>query len=212
MKNLLLNEYPTYFGATGRYTISSVSKESSFALNDEKACRECRGQNKQHCSGEDADMHMLLHTDHPVMVVDIETFFNQFDGKRAAIKNRCDRMLYDDSKIVLVDFYCGLQKFLPPYTNNKGEQPGKLAKARLQITSTVEKICEVPSINERIAGYETKEGIFACRFKKSEPNPALLGEPAMQIFLNSTPQVKGYTDIAHGFKFRMLEYPETYEW
>jgi len=212
MKDLLLNTYPAHFGATGRYTISSDSKEGSFALNDEKACRECRGRNKQQCSEEDADTHMLVHADHPVMVVDIETFLNQFDGKRAAIKDRCDRMIYDGSKIVFVDFYCGLQKYLLPYSNTGGDQPGKLAKARHQITNTVEKICEVPFINERIANYATKEGIFACRIKKPEPNPALLGEPAMQTFLNSAPRVKGYTDIAHGFKFHMLEYPETYEW
>lgn len=212
MKYLLLNEYPAHFGANGRYDISSVENQGTFSLNDKKACHECRGQNKQQCSEEDADRHMLLHADHPVTVVDIEGFLNQFDGKKAAIKDRCDRMLYDDNKIVLVDFYCGQQKFVPPYSNTRGEQPGKLAKARLQINSTVEKICEVPSINERIAHYATKEGIFACRIKKPEPNPALLGEPAMQTFLNSIPQVKGYTDIAHGFKFRMLEYPEIYEW
>ena len=102
---------------------------------------------------------MLLHADHPVTVVDIEGFLNQFDGKKAALKDRCDRMLYDNNKIVLVDFYCGQQKFVPPYSNTQGEQPGKLAKARHQINSTVEKICEVPSINERIAHYATKEGM-----------------------------------------------------
>ncbi|MDY6289719.1 MAG: hypothetical protein SPM02_09755, partial [Bacteroidales bacterium] len=101
MKYLLLNEYPAHFGANGRYDISSVENQGTFPLNDEKACRECRGQNKQQCSEEDADRHMLLHSDHPVTVVDIEGFLNQFDGKKAALKDRCDRMLYDDNKIVL---------------------------------------------------------------------------------------------------------------
>ena len=88
MKNLLLNEYPAHFGANGRYDISSVENQGTFPLNDEKACRECRGQNKQQCSEEDADRHMLLHADHPVTVVDIEGFLNQFDGKKAALKDR----------------------------------------------------------------------------------------------------------------------------
>ncbi len=212
MKNLLLNEYPAHFGANGRYDISSVENQGTFPLNDEKACRECRGQNKQQCSEEDADRHMLLHADHPVTVVDIEGFLNQFDGKKAALKDRCDRMLYDDNKIVLVDFYCGQQKFVPPYSNTQGEQPGKLAKARLQINSTVEKICEMPSINEKMDEYASKEGIFACRIKQPTEVTTLPGAVAMQTFLNSIPQVKGYTIIAHGFKFRMLEYPEIYEW
>lgn len=124
MKNLLLNEYPAHFGANGNYTILSVEKQGVFPLNDEKACRECRGQNKQ---------------------------------------------------------------------------------------STVEKLCEVPAINERMNGYATKEGIFACRIKPpAVPIPP--GSPGAQMFLNSIPKVKGYTNIAYGFKFRMLEYPETYEW
>ncbi len=212
MKELLLNEYPAHFGATGRYTISAVENEGTFSLNDEKACRECRGQNRQQCLEEDADMHMLLHTDHPVTIVDIELFLNQFDGKRAAIKDRCDRMLYDDSKIVLVDFYCGQQKYVDPYINSKGNQPGKLAKARLQINSTVEKICEVPAINERMSEYTIREGIFACRIKKPVIGTPILGAPSMETFLRSTPQVKGYTIIARDFKFRMLEYPTQYVW
>jgi len=212
MKNLLLNEYPAHFGANGKYAILSVEKQGVFPLNDEKACRECRGQDKHQCNNEDADTHMLLNADHPVTVVDIEGFLNQFDGKRAAIKERCDRMLYDDNKIVLVDFYCGQQKYVQPYANTRGEQPGKLANARDQINSTVEKICEVPAINERMNGYATKEGIFAYRIKQPPAVPILPGSPGAQMFLNSIPKVKGYTNIAHGFKFRMLKYPETYEW
>lgn len=212
MKNLLQNEYPAHFGANGKYTILSVEKQGVFPLNDEKACRECRGQNKQQCNNEDADTHMLLNADHPVTVVDIEGFLNQFDGRRAAIKKRCDKMIYDDNKIVLVDFYCGQQKYVQPYSNTRGEQPGKLAKARHQINSTVEKLCEVPAINERMNGYATKEGIFACRIKQPPAVPILPGSPGAQMFLNSIPKVKGYTNIAHGFKFRMLKYPETYEW
>ena len=60
MKELLLNEYPAHFGATGRYTISALENEGTFSLNDEKACRECRGQNRQQCLEEDADIHHIF--------------------------------------------------------------------------------------------------------------------------------------------------------
>ena len=212
MKDLLQKEYPAFFKVMGKYVISSFEKEGDFALNDEKACSECRAKGVQQCSDSDSDENMLVHSDHALTIVDIESFLIQFDGKRAGVRERCDKMLYDARKIVFVDFYCGLQKYVPPYTNTRGDQPGKLAKARHQINSTVEKICELPAINERMAEYTTKEGIFACRIKSRVTDTSLLGAPSMETFLMSTPQMEGYTAIAQGFRFRMLEFPTKYEW
>jgi hypothetical protein len=107
--------------------------------------------------------------------------------------------------------YCGQQKYVYPYIYQKGLQEGKLAKARKQITNTIDKLCEVPSIHLKVLLYGKKVGIFACR-KKQPIGEGTPDEENMQIFFHPTLETEAFTLLANGFKFITVEYPDEFIW
>lgn len=211
MINVLQNDYISHFGLAGKYTLHSYPIQGNMVLNDDKSCRQCKSNNAQKCDSETNEQTFMFFSDVEVSLVEIEDFLNQFEGKRAGVKDKCDLMLYDNQNIAFVEMYCGEQKYMYPYINQKGLHEGKLAKARKQLNSTINKLSEVQSIKIKMDGYDKKTGIFACR-KKSESSNGSVDEENMQVFLNTTLESKAHTLLSNNFRFVQVEYPEVYTW
>ncbi|GEM_PF-6156118 len=215
MKDLLQNDYISHFGLTGKYIVPCTSMQGNFALSDDKACQMCIEDDRQHCSNDGEQEIMKINANESINAIDIEQFLTLFDGRRAGIKNRCDKLLYNGIKIAFVEMYCGLSRNLyPPYY----QKVGKIAKARLQIESTIQKLCEVPSIAQRIDGTSQKHGILAYRERHSPQGQESVPQPDkvqqnMEVFWNSDFQGNNlHTNLSHGFKFFVLKYPNEYKW
>ena len=211
MIDLLQNDYIAHFGLTGNYTVVHHTVQGNVVFHDEIACEDCKNRQKQQCDAATDEQNFKLSSNSEVEVVDIEQFFNQFDGKRAGVSSRCDLMLYSNNKIAFVDMYCGQQKFVHPYINQKGLQEGKLAKVRKQITNTIDKLCEVPSIHLKVLLYGKKVGVFACR-KKQALGEGTRDEENMQVFFHPTFETDAFTLLANGFEFFTVEYPDEFVW
>ncbi len=211
MIDCLQNDFTAHFGLTGTYTVVHYTAQGNVVFHDDKACEDCKKVNKQQCDNATDEQNFLLFSDSDFEVVQIEKYFNQFNGKRAGLSNRCDLMLFSDDKIAFVDMYCGQQKFIYSYINQKGLQEGKLAKARKQITNVIEKLCEVPSIHLKLLLYHKKTGVFACR-KKQPVGEGTLDEENMQVFINTTAETDTHTLLTNGFEFVVVDYPDVYAW
>jgi hypothetical protein len=157
-----------------------------------------------------------------VTCVNIEAFLNQFSGKKAGVRRKCDMLLYGGTKISFLEMFCGEEKFLYPHvtTHKDGsveQKTGKLATVRQQITSTIDKLCEVPSIEEAFQTYQNKEGIFGYRRKIANsvnPQQETPEESNISIFIKTSEMSSSdlHSHLSHGFIFKTVIYPEVYVW
>jgi len=218
----LQNDYIHHFGLTGtNYQVLNSVLKGHCILYDPHSCDPCLSNNGQQCDNATSKQIFVLETNENVTCVNIEDFLNQFVGKKADSKSKCDLLLYDGSKISFVDMYCGKEKFIFPHdtTHTDGRiehKKGKLATVRQQITSTIDKLCEVPSIEKLIQTFQKKEGIFGYRGKNANKSPQqeTPEESNISIFIKTAEMASNdlYSHLTHGFLFKTVKYPEVYVW
>ena len=215
---VLKNDYPKAFLLQGtHYDVAYSTVSGHQSLNDPKACRECKNEGRQICTGEDEEQCMLLYSLDNLVLVQIEKFLTQFDGSKAGVKSRCDMMLYGDDKIAFVEMNCGRRNNLFPKTAMNSAKSvgdmGKMAKARQQLSETIEKLCSVPSIEQKIERFREKVALLAFRDKSNIHNQSEV-EKQMSVFLSMPNRVakNRHTSLPHGFDFSMVSYPEEYQW
>lgn len=219
----LQDDYIHHFGLTGtNYQVLHSVLNGHLSLYDPNSCDPCISSNKQQCDNASFRQIFILETNENVTCVNIEAFLNQFSGKKAGVRRKCDMLLYGGNKISFLEMFCGEEKFLYPHiTTHKDESVdqkiGKLATVRQQITSTIDKLCEVPSIEEAIQSFQKKEGIFGYRRKNANsfnPQQETPEESNMSIFVK-TAEVSSddlHSNLTHGFIFKTVMYPEVYVW
>lgn len=219
----LQDDYIRHFGLTGtNYQVPNTVLNGHCILFDPNSCDPCISINRQQCDNASFKQIFILETHKNVTCVNIEAFLNQFTGTRAGLRRRCDMMLYDAATICFLEMYCGKEKYVFPYdtTHTDGSvehNKGKLASARQQISSTIDKLCEVPSIENTIKTYQKKEGIFGYRRKNASGDKSTLEtreESNMSIFVK-TSEVSSddlHSNLTHGFIFKTVMYPEVYVW
>lgn len=222
MINLLKEDYIQHFKLTGNnYQVKYTILKGRCILFDPKACDPCISSNKQQCDGPSFKQNFIMETKETVCCVDIESFMKQFDGTKAASLKKCDLMLFDDNKLSFLDMYCGQEKFLLPYntTHHDGsieQKKGKLATVRQQIITTIDKLCEVPSINSILHSFSKKEGLFGYRRKNTtiDVNNEATEEKNISIFIKTSEVVSSdlYSLLTHGFIFKVITYPDVYVW
>jgi hypothetical protein len=93
----------------------------------------------------------------------------------------------------------------------------ELATVRQQITSTIDKLCEVPSIEEAFQTYQNKEGIFGYRRKIANsvnPQQETPEESNISIFIKTSEMSSSdlHSNLSHGFIFKTVMYPDVYVW
>ena len=223
MIKYLQEDYLKHFKLTRPECQVISTKLNGFcALYDSKSCNPCISENRQQCDANSFKQVLLLETKSPVYCVNIEEYLNQFSGTKVEPRNRCDLMIYDNSKIAFVELFCGQEKYIHPHetTHKSGQvekKRGKLATARQQITATLDKLCVVPSIESKIGTFQERLGLFGFRRKNGNKEVLQQGqivEKNIDIFIRTAEASSegGYTLLPHGFKFSVVTYPDVYVW
>lgn len=173
---------------------------------DNKACNQC---NNRVCEGQLCVLKFQNSTD--VDMIDVEGFFLQLDGLRAALRERCDLMFWDKAhKIVFSDMSCTKSKYVEPYWGAGKEKCGKRAKAYAQIQSVISKFMEVPALKSYIENLDKKVGLFALREKDIVITSQI--EKNMEVFKMSPALNNMIVDMGNGFNFVNVKYPNVYHW
>lgn len=223
MIDFFLDKYKQYFKLTGtKYCLHYFTLNGRCVFSDPKSCDPCIGKGKRLCDESSFKQIFLIETDGDIICVNIEDFMNQFVGTKADSQSKCDLMLYGETKVTFLDMYCGQEKFVLPYdtthTNGRVEHKiGKLATVRNQIISTINKLCEVPKIEQALQSFKDKEGLFAYRSKTNHlenPSQEKPLERNINIFIKAAEAASNdlHTLLTHGFVFKTVIYPEVYVW
>lgn len=163
MESLLRNNYHRYFGLQ-RATVSLESSivSGDVSLKDNTACRQCRDV----CE-EAAVFKMSSKVD--VLMVNVEKYFEQFNGTRAAILGpRCDALLCDkdQDRIMFLEMTC--KRVLVEKDNQTLDT--KRQNARNQLSNSRKQFMKVPEIAEFIEGFKQKTEVFAYRKRMLSKN------------------------------------------
>ena len=211
MKQLLETRFSQHYDANGRsHPVNEVTINGDVALSDYHACNICKSFFYMTCGHQT----FLLHASSPVKMLDIESFINSFPNIQG---ERCDRLLHDGRKIVLMDMYCGMSEYLDPHLNDGNMVIGKKTKVRQQIEKTIDRLYTIPDIATFVNGIPEKLGIFAYRAK----DDGLFANVPVQIsrskamFLRSSKEQEKRrlaAPMSHGFKYVMHSYPSVYQW
>lgn len=222
MITYLQDDYIRYFGLTGtNYQVPNTVLNGHCILYDSNSCDPCISNNMQQCDKASSKQIFVLDSNENVTCVNIEAFLNQFSGKKAGIGKRCDMMLYGGAKICFLEMNCGEEKHLYPHLTthkdgNVEQKMGKLASVRQQIISTIDKLCEVPSIQDAFQGFQKKEGIFGYRRKyaNDKSQQETPEENNISIFIKTAEMSSNdlSSRLTHGFIFKTVIYPEVYVW
>ena len=212
MKTLLINEFTVlHHKQAGTVPLEEQSIYGEKNIKDDKACNDCMHFFSLSCEKQV----FKLRTNKQITLINIENFFNSFKEK---IKGqRCDFLLYDDSKIILMDLTCTMEEHLFPHLLNEKKRQGKRLSARYQIENTIKVLIEEPVIRNYIDRKGTKLGILAYRVKDEDlfQNVPKSIEKTMKVWLsmeNIIETRKLSFPMQFGFTFEMVKYPNVYNW
>lgn len=212
MKDLLKNHFTSAYDPSGNpHTVQLLTFQGHHSFGDQNASRQCHSFFRDGgCEQLVFKVFSLTH----INKIDIEEFLNEF---RIINGDRCDLLLYNDSKIVLADMYCGSNDYIAPHNTDGKPVVGKKAKVRKQIESTLDVLYSIPEIAHYIDSKSHKIGIMAYRDKYEghfDNNPAKI-KASIGSFLKPTEALgrrNMIIPIAHGFAYMVNKYPHVYQW
>jgi len=139
-----------------------------------------------------------------ITVINFESFFYSLKESFVHGKENCDLIVYDNNHQYIV--FCELtdtaSKYIEPYRNNKGQQPGKKQNAISQLLNTLKVIMQVPEILNDANSFRNRH---CCFFSKQAKSPSSISATTAFGRL-STITTQGFrmanSDIeAFGFEF-----------
>jgi len=210
MKNLLENDFVRHYGKEGgKYHLSQDTIQGSIALHDPIACGQCLNFFRSQCQHET----LKIRTTNHVNVANYEEFVNLL----GIAGEKCDILIYDSTKLVLLDLTCSMEHYLGEHYVNGISVQGKRMKARNQIAKSIEQLYAVQTLADRIDAYLEKEAILAFRVKDEDlfRNVPKIIERSERVWMamarqNENRQLK--MPMPHGFNFLMVRYPKEYQW
>lgn len=210
MKTLLENDLVLHYGKRkGSVIISPRIVNGESVLFDPVACRQCVNFFRIHCPHET----FCLNCNNDVQVVDHESVINklQLPG------DKCDFLMYDTEKIALLDLTCTMEHYLGMHQVDGAAREGKRMKSRNQLAKSIERLCAVPSIATHIAGYQYRAAILGYRVKDEDLFRAVPVQftKSEQVWLELARQREKrhlITPMPNGFTFKMVRYPQAYQW
>lgn len=208
MKEILENEFGKAFGSTKIVEAKETVFCGTTRIKDDKSCLSC--QKNDECKDQTV-IEILSKTD--IHIIDFESFVNNFPKITGS---RCDLILYDKSKIALMELSCLSEEYL--FNGKYGsEKTGKAVHAYKQISESLKKLHHSPSISKKINTFQYKTGIFAYRVKDLN-----MHDDFYKKFSDNTKQFSLFdkemdkelmsSDIGYGFTFQKNRYPEKYIW
>lgn len=211
MKNLLENDFSNIYDNQGKlHAINEMIVTGSFRFCDHYACNSCIPFFSHNCEHET----LRFYSNSSVHCLDIESFFNSF---RHLSGDRCDKLLYNNQKCVLMDMYCGMSEYLEPHQLEGKIVTGKKEKVRNQIEKTIDRLYSIPSIATFLNNLPEKVGLFGYRSKDDTLFASIPKQisASMNIFLKMAKMQahrKLSAPMSHGFRFMMCSYPQEYRW
>ena len=212
MKALLLNNFTSlHHKQHGTISLDEQSVNGVVSLNDDVACRSCIPFFSVSCE------HEVLKLDTQntsISVVNIEKFLDNFDEVKG---RRCDFLMFDSNKIVLLDMTCSMEEYLSPHLVEGLPQQGKRLVARTQIEHTLDILTAEPAILAYINNKEKKEGVLAYRAKDEDlfSNVPKVIEKTANVWLRMEEDFESRKlsfPMSYGFVFKSIKYPEVYNW
>lgn len=213
--NLLQDTLPKEYGITGRSNISlsAYSVTGLFQKGDPKACTACKAKfaNRSEC---DEVVMKIDAGKHNLIVVDYESYVNQFNGRKIAEGGRCDFIICDNSYVNKIMF-CDLGCYSDTYLENK------IAKVRQQTKDSIARLLNKTSGLNFLNGFCEKQLVFFRRDSAIKQDAVVPQRgnvlQNMQAFIASPSTKSNYIEanvIANGMpvKFIIINYPNTYNW
>lgn len=165
MDNLLKNDFNTHYGLHAP-SGDIVRKETSalyFELADDENLiylKSDEGCAKYNNTGEFS-----------IEVINYETFIKSLPPDFQQNRENCDLIVFSDkSKYFLLNELTNTNsKYVDSYINNKGNQPGKRAKAIQQLSSSLSDLVSVETIKSFVDSFIDKR----CCFFNKQPNTPL---------------------------------------
>ncbi|MBD5351259.1 MAG: hypothetical protein HDR86_00325 [Bacteroides sp.] len=208
LKTLLESHFHKAYGLTrAQVNVNSQVCCGTFSLSDPKACELC--DSNATCNHQT----LLISSDEPVQIINLEEFARQFDGTKAEFEGGvCDFLLFSaiNTQMALCDLSCSSAAYVEP---NHGKYPeGKRAKALSQMKNSLNKLLYADVLFElKILSNSRKRLIFSWR----EPQVDVI-DPAEQTMMDfiTTPDSdeEMLTAEEHGFEFVQIKYPKIYRW
>ena len=191
-------------------------KDSSFAIGDEKACRECHATPlRADRIGCNKEVLKVNNNGQDIAVVHLEEYMKQFAGTAIGEEQCCDYLMTDSGrehdKIVFCELCCYNEKYVER----------KHAKARQQMERALESLIKEPQMKVQILTYPKKEYLFAWRDYNASDAPV---EPSrgdvranMLVFENTVSNMASQATsqhmvMGHDFKMMRIKYPSIYLW
>ncbi|MGM9694229.1 MAG: hypothetical protein ACI3YC_04400 [Alloprevotella sp.] len=169
MKQLLETYLGKHFDSTKRVIAISEILKGTFLLSDSKACADCKVRTPEHEAGCDKVV-LKCYSEREVGIVNLEEFLSHFSHlKKMPSGEKCDLLLFSESKIVFCEMTCSSSRYVDDFTKKDGtEKTGKRNVARKQLSNSIETLSAVPEIAAEIAQKKEKIALFAFR-EKTEP-------------------------------------------
>lgn len=164
MENLLRNNYTAYYGlpkcTCGKFSTSTNA--SYFELNDDSII-----------IYQDRDSGVAKYSNpnlKTITAINYESFVKSLPSRFKQGRSVCDLIVISDNNefFLLNELTDTHIKYVYPYENLKGLQIGKRAKAKQQLTTTLDDLLSVPSISIEIDKYKHKR---CCFFNKQSMAP-----------------------------------------
>jgi hypothetical protein len=222
---ILSNTFPLFYGLNPRdIRVPIYRVNTPFTEEDRKSCERCHQLPKRaYRKGCNEEILRVNNNGKEIAVVRFEEYIGQFEGTSSNIKDRCDLLMtesgVDHEKIVFCDLCCYEEKYVEPNTGIYSE--GKRAKARKQMTKSIEVLIQESLTAVNLLTYPQKVCLFAWRDYDVPDLPVLASRgdarANMQVFgsvvSNMTSQTTSHRSImGHGFTFIQVKYPSIYQW
>lgn len=216
MKQLIINGLVNKYNKAANIVDNEYCVYSEpFSLYDEEACNQCPVFKKINCANQ--EIVQVNCGDVPVEVINIEEIIKSFSNNASS----CDFLMTEENslirnQLVFCELTCSQEKYVDPYTNDKGKQIGKRAKAENQLKKSV---ISIMNLSDDCRNYIVEFPKRVCLFawKDTLSNTEKNVKDNMQIFIK-TPSSMAKTLTKHesildcDFTFVEIRYPTIFNW
>lgn len=225
IENILGQIFPTEYGVdSANIQVPIVRHNASFSVSDPKACGPCQANPLQayraNCNHE---ILKVNNNGEELALVWYEQYIAQYEQRGKDIGERCDLLITDSGmekrKIVFCDLCCYSEEFVNP---NTGKYPeGKRAKARQQMTRSIERLINQHVTAVNLLTYHEKICLFAWRDYDVPDLPVMAtrgnARSNVQAFGSTisnmaTTTTTHHQKVGHDFTFMQVKYPTAYNW
>jgi hypothetical protein len=151
-----------------------------------------------------------------IEIIYYDEFACQFSSKRAGSGKRCDFIMdiISEVTVIFVELSNTEEKFIGPFHNISGDQPGKRAYAFDQLKDSVNKLLSIPSVYSYLEQYSRKSGLFGYKLPVISEDEKDLMQKSFTRFTMPEKIISSIQSVTallpHGFIFEQRLYPDPF--